>query len=65
MSKALTRRRTTGETTVRAQRGHKVPKLVRGSARLVVASWEATTKSRCRKAARRESVGEALSNRCL
>ena len=27
MSKALTRRRTTGETTVRAQRGHKLPKL--------------------------------------
>ena len=27
VSKALTRRRTTGETTVRAQRGHKVPKL--------------------------------------
>jgi transposase len=27
VSKALMRRRTTGETTVRAQRGHKVPKL--------------------------------------
>ena len=27
VSKALTRRRTTGKTTVRAQRGHKVPKL--------------------------------------
>ena len=27
VSKALTRRPTTGETTVRAQRGHKVPKL--------------------------------------
>ena len=27
VSKALTRRRTTGETSVRAQRGHKVPKL--------------------------------------
>ena len=27
VSKALTRRRTTGETTVRAQRGHKPPKL--------------------------------------
>jgi transposase len=27
VSKALTRRRTTGETTVRAQRGHKLPKL--------------------------------------
>ena len=26
-NKALTRRRTTGETTVRAQRGHKLPKL--------------------------------------
>jgi transposase len=27
VSKALTRRRTTGETTVRAQHGHKLPKL--------------------------------------
>jgi transposase len=29
VSKALTRRRTTGETTVRAQHGHQLPKLAR------------------------------------
>jgi hypothetical protein len=45
VSKALTRRRTTGETTVRSGRGHKPPKLAPDypAIRAYVAEWADTT----------------------
>ena len=59
VSKALTRRRTTGETTVRAQHGHKLPKLapVYAAIRAYVAERGDTTIANCDVLLARTIVG--------